>query len=298
MEAHGNDGTLRVLAEGVVLEFKKMTRASKKVAEQVIPYSSIIGIELAKGRRLSPSYVRFLTDDVETPPPPQKDPMAMCFIGDKQGAALGQLAASVSAATGIPVSGDLAHLAVLPTAGDELTASGLRPDVASAVEKMGWKLGGRREIKHLNEYLTPHETVHRIVQGTYENDQGIAVLTDQRLVFLFHGLVRNRVEEFYFDRISSVQNEGGIATGSVVIHASGNKAKISQIVKDDARALADDIRTHLGGPRVVAAVEPPVADPVGADPLEQIRKLGELRDAGLLSDDEFEAKKGDLLRRL
>ena len=36
----------------------------------------------------------------------------------------------------------------------------------------------------------------------------------------------------------------------------------------------------------------------GADVFEQIRKLGELRDAGFLSAEEFDAKKTDLLSRL
>ena len=36
----------------------------------------------------------------------------------------------------------------------------------------------------------------------------------------------------------------------------------------------------------------------GADVFEQIRKLGELRDAGFLTADEFDAKKTDLLSRL
>jgi hypothetical protein len=34
------------------------------------------------------------------------------------------------------------------------------------------------------------------------------------------------------------------------------------------------------------------------DAIEQIRRLGELRDAGLLTPEEFEAKKAELLRRI
>jgi large subunit ribosomal protein L7/L12 len=34
------------------------------------------------------------------------------------------------------------------------------------------------------------------------------------------------------------------------------------------------------------------------DPLDQLRKLGELRDAGVLTDEEFEAKKAELLGRI
>ena len=35
-----------------------------------------------------------------------------------------------------------------------------------------------------------------------------------------------------------------------------------------------------------------------ADPLDQIEKLGKLRDSGLVTQEEFEAKKADLLARL
>lgn len=46
------------------------------------------------------------------------------------------------------------------------------------------------------------------------------------------------------------------------------------------------------------AAQPPAAAPVPApvdDSLEQIKKLAELRDAGILTDAEFEAKKKQLL---
>ncbi|NCD19681.1 MAG: hypothetical protein EOL89_06830, partial [Actinobacteria bacterium] len=34
------------------------------------------------------------------------------------------------------------------------------------------------------------------------------------------------------------------------------------------------------------------------DPIDQLRRLGELRDAGVVTPDEFEAKKAEMLRRL
>jgi hypothetical protein len=41
-----------------------------------------------------------------------------------------------------------------------------------------------------------------------------------------------------------------------------------------------------------------VATPSPADPIEQIIRLGQLRDAGLITDDEFDNKKADLLQRM
>jgi hypothetical protein len=47
------------------------------------------------------------------------------------------------------------------------------------------------------------------------------------------------------------------------------------------------------------ALQPLAAAPAGpVDPVDAIRRLGELRDAGFISEDEFEAKKAELLGRI
>ena len=43
---------------------------------------------------------------------------------------------------------------------------------------------------------------------------------------------------------------------------------------------------------------PAAAAPAGVDPIEQIKKLDELRDAGVLSEAEFETKKRELLAQI
>ena len=47
-----------------------------------------------------------------------------------------------------------------------------------------------------------------------------------------------------------------------------------------------------------AGAPPAQAAPAAPDPMEQLRKLGELRDAGILTEEEFAAKKADILGRL
>ncbi|MCE3267466.1 MAG: hypothetical protein K0S15_2175 [Solirubrobacterales bacterium] len=41
--------------------------------------------------------------------------------------------------------------------------------------------------------------------------------------------------------------------------------------------------------------EPPSQEPAGADPIEQLKELGELRDKGVLTEEEFAAQKAKLL---
>jgi hypothetical protein len=54
--------------------------------------------------------------------------------------------------------------------------------------------------------------------------------------------------------------------------------------------------TGMGAP--VVATAPAAAAAAAPDPVERLRKLGELHAAGVLTDAEFEAKKAELLARL
>jgi Short C-terminal domain len=61
------------------------------------------------------------------------------------------------------------------------------------------------------------------------------------------------------------------------------------------------MRARLSQPATANADQapaPPAEMTSRDDPIEQIKKLGELRDAGVLTDQEFESKKADLLSRL
>ena len=172
-------------------------------------------------------------------------------------------------------------------------AAGLRPDIAEAASRMGWQFGGKREIKKLHEHLYEGEIVEYIAQGTYAGNQGIVVLTNGRMLFLFHGLMNQTLEDFPYKSLSSVQSKAGLATGELAVHASGNNAVISGIVKPDLKHLGDALRQ-----RIAAAGQPVAPAPAQPDIMEQLKGLAELRDAGILTSEEFDAKKAELLSRL
>lgn len=88
----------------------------------------------------------------------------------------------------------------------------------------------------------------------------------------------------------------------MVIFASGNKAEISNVAKDDGKEMVDLIRARLSAPKesapqqiVVQAAAPASAQP---DVMDQLKKLADLHAAGVLTDEEFSAKKTELLGRL
>lgn len=172
-----------------------------------------------------------------------------------------------------------------------------RPDVIAAVARLNQVIGGLAEIGHLGSHLRDDETVLFIAQGTYEGDEGIVVLTDRRVLFLFHGILRQRTEDFPLRIISSVQVKTGLRYGDLKLFAAGNDAKISKVRNVDLTPLAEAIREYIARASApVAAAAPP--NPAPQSPVEQLRQLAELHAAGILTDAEFAMKKQELLSRM
>ena len=81
---------------------------------------------------------------------------------------------------------------------------------------------------------------------------------------------------------------------------NGNIGGYGPIQKNHLKGETNRLRNAIE----VAAAQTPDTDVMtnaGAnhgEPVEQLRQLGELRDAGVLTDVEFEAKKAELLSRI
>lgn len=176
-----------------------------------------------------------------------------------------------------------------------------RSDITNAVESLPrtMRLFARREIKKLPSALWEGELVEKLAQGKYNGNEGLLVLSNRRLIFLEQGVFRSRIEDFPIEKISSVQSGTGMMFGELTIFVSGNKAEISRVMpKEHAATLAETLRGKLQTPTSTPATSAPPAAPAEPDVMEQLKKLGELRDAGVLNDTEFETKKAELLKRL
>lgn len=154
---------------------------------------------------------------------------------------------------------------------------------------------GRKEINELPDILNSNENMDHIIQGTYNNGQGILVSTNRRLVFIDKGLLYGlKVEDFPLDKITSIQYETGLIFGKVKIHISSNIANIDNVEKGAARKFAEFVRNKLSEPKT------PTTAQKNSEPnaLEQLEKLGKLKESGIISEEEFNEQKKKLLEKL
>jgi Short C-terminal domain len=88
--------------------------------------------------------------------------------------------------------------------------------------------------------------------------------------------------------ISSVQAKKSGFRTHVTVYASGNTVEF-RIAHQDAQRFKDAVM------QLVLAEPPTSSSPAVVDVADQIRKLGELRDQGLLTSEEFDTRKRRLL---
>jgi hypothetical protein len=87
------------------------------------------------------------------------------------------------------------------------------------------------------------------------------------------------------------------AADRIVFVANGRGSVVDEFRLDEVVRVVGRIAVPPSQQPALAASRPG-APPPDPDVLDQLRRLGELRKAGVLTDAEFEAKKADLLGRL
>ena len=151
---------------------------------------------------------------------------------------------------------------------------------------------GKKEIEELPNIIAENEHIDNLIQGTYNNGNGILVSTNRRLIFVDKGLGL-KVEDFPLDKISSIQYEVGLALGKVKIHTSGNVATIINVNKVLAMKFSEFVRdkiSNLSNKPNAINIQPTV--------LDQLEKLAVLKDKGILSEEEFIEQKKKILQNI
>jgi hypothetical protein len=137
--------------------------------------------------------------------------------------------------------------------------------------------------------LVDDERVDRLFKGEVNGKSALVALTDQRLLVV-HGGLLTKTESVAYDQVNQIET-GFLA---VRIRGSGLDVELKSMVKAGELAQELHSRRSASGARTPAGT----TSDGDRDPIAQLAKLAELRDGGVLTEDEFEAKKRELLGRI
>jgi hypothetical protein len=150
-----------------------------------------------------------------------------------------------------------------------------------------------KEPKHVAEFrwrhLRPDETIELFLENSQRN--GMLILTSERACLYRKGLWGEALEAVPVNRITAVEARSTL--GHHVIRLLGPPEPL--VFKTfERRDLVDALCARLDQLRRADPAPPAPAD----GPMEHLKRLGALRDAGILTEGEFDAKKAEILSKL
>jgi Bacterial PH domain/Short C-terminal domain len=155
----------------------------------------------------------------------------------------------------------------------------------------------QNQIDRAKEVLQPGEEVLDVTtgmvqvtrMGTRTSLSGAILVTDRRVILYTKKLGGYEMYDHVYGLLTAIDYKKGMMYGNLTLAASGDKTHVSRVPKDAVERVAKEIRA-----RMAASHEHGRAGEV-ASAADEIRKLAELRAEGILTDEEFEAKKKKLL---
>ena len=159
-----------------------------------------------------------------------------------------------------------------------------------------------RLLERAKEHFDEGEEPLQTVLGAYETKimggdsvrNGVFIATNQRLLFYAKKLTGFDIESFPYANISSMEMGKNLMGHYISFFASGNSCKMKWISDGDVRAFVDTVKAQTAA----AKSSPAPSSEQPTDPVDQLERLGKLHAAGVLTDEEFSAKKAEILARL
>lgn len=137
-------------------------------------------------------------------------------------------------------------------------------------------------------------------KGSDTQHNGVLLVTPERVVFYRKGLVGEVIESMPLKNINSLERQSALLKHTIFIYSSGNKIEFKSLNKADNEKLVSEIEKAQGN--LGSEKTKPIACEKPAEPkedvYEQLKKLGELKELGILNDQEFTEKKAILMQRI
>jgi hypothetical protein len=165
-------------------------------------------------------------------------------------------------------------------------------------------------VEDIEPVLSPDEKVIQVLKcgvasGRLENwndikvesggGLGTAVLTDRRLYIFARGMIKsltNRQEAIEFHMITGAEARKNLSFGQMIhVSRQDNTDTLTNLKKEEAQKFIEQLRQKMEESRSGTSDRGEAV----SDPIVAIEKLKTLLDMGAITQEEFDAKKKDLL---
>ena len=153
--------------------------------------------------------------------------------------------------------------------------------------------GTKKEINHLPEILANDEKILYLTSGLLNGNTWLITCTNKRVIFLDKGLLYGLKQiETPLEKINSIQQKTGIIFGEIAIWDGSGKMVISQVMKKTVKPFVESVNKAIDAMKKGNSTN---SSSTAIDPATQIEKYADLKNKGIITEEEFQAKKKELL---
>ncbi|KAA1047259.1 PH domain-containing protein [Pseudocitrobacter sp. 73] len=161
--------------------------------------------------------------------------------------------------------------------------------------------GTKKEFFHLPEVLNSGEQPLAIASGMMDGNTWLITLTNQRVIFLDKGMIFGvKQVDVNLHNIVGVGGKTGLIFGEIMISTSGQNYTVKNVIKSSVipfTNLVNETRNSITNAKV--SVETPAPKSTGKpsfdDVMDKIERLAEMKEEGILTDEEFQQQKQRIL---
>ncbi|RDZ49999.1 hypothetical protein C5C07_19745 [Haloferax sp. Atlit-4N] len=177
------------------------------------------------------------------------------------------------------------------------------------------ELVSKKHVKKMDEYLDPGEKVHFFaidaggkVKIDGENQDGVmnvtTVITNQRVLYKAKKMIGGSQTSIDYKNISSVEISFGVVQKRLNLETDSKVFGIGvgHVERDEVQNMVQFIRQKIqdanNSDNTSVAGQTAGNGENEEGPLDKLERLGELRDQGVVTEDEFQEKKQSLLDQI
>jgi|GEM_PF-1896430 len=163
----------------------------------------------------------------------------------------------------------------------------------------------KKSMQAIIDSLYPDEKIIFVTSCQHSKFPGIAAIavTPKRVLFRYVSLTTgNGSIDIDLKNISSIDYNKPVglsnARGELMIRSGGGNEKFDHLWKDCGKTLSDLIKKaqhEINSAPIQVVMQQPVNTPPTNDPLAELEKLADLKTKGIVTEEEFAAKKKQLL---
>jgi hypothetical protein len=163
-----------------------------------------------------------------------------------------------------------------------------------------------KESKHVAKFRAAHLKTGEAIKafddgyigeamgtGSKRQYNGSLIVTNERVAFYRKGLLGEVLETIPLKSITSIERKSLLGHRTIGIHTSHDALVFKTFNKDGETKLIDAIEDGRHSSSANTATQAKQESP-----LDQLKRLGELKEAGVITDEEFSSKKSELLEKI